>query len=111
MKPTRSLLALAAALTLLTAPAFAQHKHAHAPATPGAAAEMADGEVRRVDAAKGVLLLRHGEIRSLNMGPMTMSFTLKDPAMAAGLKAGDKVRFAAVLQGETLLITQIQKVK
>lgn len=94
------------------APALAQHKHGpSAPAAQGAAAELADGEVRRVDAAKGTILLKHGEIRSINMGAMTMAFKLKDPAMAAGLQPGDKVKFAVEQQGETLIVTKIEKVK
>jgi Cu/Ag efflux protein CusF len=105
-------LVMVAAVAALSAPAYAQHKHtpaAPAPAAKGAAAELADGEIRRIDAANGVVLLRHGEIRSLNMGAMTMSFRLKDPAMASQLKVGDKVRFVAEQQGETLLITRIEK--
>ena len=103
-------LALAAALGA-TAPAWAQHSHgAPKPAAATAAADLAEGEVRRVDPAKGTILLKHGEIRSLNMGAMTMGFKLKDPALAAGLKAGDKVKFAAEQQGETLLVTKIEKV-
>jgi Cu/Ag efflux protein CusF len=105
--------ALAAALTIaaLSATSLAQHKHSPAaPAAQSAAAELADGEVRRVDAAKGTVLLKHGEIKSINMGAMTMAFRFKDPALAAGLKPGDKVRFAVEQKGDDLLITQIQKV-
>lgn len=111
MKSSLILATLAAAALCL--PALAQHKHGPAtaatPAAKGAAAELAEGEIRRIDAALGLVLLRHGEIRSLNMGPMTMSFRLKDPAMAAGLKAGDKVRFTAEQKGDLLLITRIEK--
>jgi len=112
MKSSLALVMVTAAVTALSVPAFAQHKHGPvttAAAAKGATPELADGEIRRIDAAKGVVLLRHGEIRSLNMGAMTMSFRLKDPAMAAQLKVGDKVRFAAEQQGETLLITRIEK--
>jgi Cu/Ag efflux protein CusF len=40
---------------------------------------------------------------------MTMSFKLKDPAMAAQFKEGDKVKFTAEQKGEELIITSIQK--
>ena len=100
-----------AAVTAVAAPALAQHQHATAaPATQTAAAEMADGEVRRVDAAKGTILLKHGEIKSINMGAMTMGFKLQDPALAADLKVGDKVKFAVEQQGEDLVVTHIHKV-
>jgi Cu/Ag efflux protein CusF len=109
-------LALAAAtlvaLSGATAPAVAQHKHgAAAPAAPAAASDLADGEVRRIDPAKGTILLKHGEIKSINMGAMTMGFKLKDPSLATGLQVGDKVKFAVEQQGETLIVTKIQKVK
>jgi Cu(I)/Ag(I) efflux system protein CusF len=106
---------LVLAITLLSAavqPALAQHKHgaaAPAAAPAAAAAELADGEIRRIDAAKGTLLVKHGEIKSINMGAMTMAFKLKDPKLAAGLKEGDKIRFAVEQAGDQLLITRIQK--
>lgn len=110
----RLTLAAAALVSLagVAAPALAQHKHGPATqAAQSAAPELADGEVRRVDAAKGTILLKHGEIRSINMGAMTMGFKLKDPALAAGLQAGDKVKFAVEQQGEQLIVTKIEKVK
>jgi Cu/Ag efflux protein CusF len=100
-----------AALTAAAIPALAQHKHGTTtPATQSAVPEMADGEVRRIDPAKGTVLLKHGEIKSINMGAMTMGFKLKDPAQAAGLKVGDKVKFAVEQKGDELIVTQIQKV-
>jgi Cu(I)/Ag(I) efflux system periplasmic protein CusF len=114
--PMKLRLTLAAAalasLASVAAPALAQHKHGPAaPAAQSAAPELADGEVRRVDAAKGTILLKHGEIRSINMGAMTMGFKLKDAALAAGLQPGDKVKFAVEQQGETLIVTKIEKIK
>lgn len=101
----------AGALAALSLAVQAQHNHGAMPATQGAATDMADGEVRRIDLAKGTILLKHGEIKSINMGAMTMGFKLKDPSMAAGLQPGDKVKFAAEQQGETLIVTKIEKVK
>ena len=91
------------ASALLTAPALAQQKAddhaAHQPATaaPAAAqsADMADGEVRRIDRDAGKITLRHGEIKSLDMPGMTMVFKVEDLAMLDKVKAGDKVRFTA----------------
>lgn len=107
----KSLLLVTALALGTAAPAFAQHS-GHGMAKPSAAAttaEPADGEVRRIDKARGTVLLRHGEIKSLSMGAMTMSFKLKDPAMAADLKEGDKVRFTAEQKGDDLIITSIRK--
>ncbi|MCA3219249.1 MAG: copper-binding protein [Burkholderiales bacterium] len=106
-------LTLAAVLVAASTLALAQHKHG----SPGTAAsttaqtEMADGEVRRVDKAKGTLLIRHGEIKSLNMSPMTMAFKLQDPKMADGLNVGDKIRFVAVQKGDDLIVTNLLKVQ
>ena len=54
-----------------------------------------DAEVRKVDAKTGKITLKHGEIKNLDMPPMTMVFTATDKAILAGVKAGDKVQFAA----------------
>jgi Cu(I)/Ag(I) efflux system periplasmic protein CusF len=106
---------VAAAVALPAAAALAQHKHGPATTPPPAAsqsrAEMADGEIRRVDKAKGTLLIRHGEIRSLNMSPMTMGFKLQDPKMADGLAPGDKIRFSVIQKGDDLIVTDLLKVQ
>jgi len=54
-----------------------------------------DAEVRKVDLKTGKVTLKHGEIKNLDMPPMTMVFTAKDKAILEGVKAGDKVQFAA----------------
>jgi Cu(I)/Ag(I) efflux system periplasmic protein CusF len=56
---------------------------------------LTEAEVRKVDPAHGKITLRHGEIKNLDMPPMTMVFTAKDKALLKNVKAGDKVRFAA----------------
>ncbi len=104
-------LLLATVLALgAAAPALAQHTGHGAPkSTSAAAGELADGEIRRIDKARGTVLLKHGEIRNIGMGAMTMSFKLKDPAMADRLKEGDKVKFTAEQKGEDLIVTSIRK--
>jgi len=106
----KKLLFVTALAFAAAAPALAQHA-GHGTAKPAAAAagELADGEVRRIDKARGTVLLKHGEIKSINMGAMTMSFKLKDPKMAEPLKEGDKVRFAVEQKGDDLIITAISK--
>ncbi|MBC5784295.1 copper-binding protein [Ramlibacter sp. USB13] len=60
-----------------------------------AQAAWTDAEVRKVDAKTGKITLKHGEIKNLDMPPMTMVFTAKDKALLEGVKAGDHVQFAA----------------
>ena len=56
---------------------------------------LAEGEVRRVDKSAGKISLKHGEIKNLDMPPMSMVFQVKDPALLDKVKAGDKVLFTA----------------
>lgn len=78
-------------------------------AQAAAAADLSEGEVRKVDKAGRKITIRHGEIKNLDMPPMTMVFGVSDPALLAEVKAGDKVQFRAVDSGGgALLITQLQ---
>ena len=56
---------------------------------------LAEGEVRRVDKAGGKISLKHGEIKNLDMPPMSMVFQVSDKALLDKVKAGDKVNFTA----------------
>ena len=79
---------------------------------PAAATEPAtgaDGEVRRIDRAQARVTLRHGEIRALDMPPMTMVFRVRDPKLLDGLAVGDKVRFEAVAADGSYIVTAIAK--
>jgi Cu(I)/Ag(I) efflux system periplasmic protein CusF len=76
-----------------------------------AAAELSEAEVRKVDLEAGKITLKHGEIRNLDMGPMTMAFQVKEPEMARRVKVGDKVRFSAEKIGGKLTITHIEPAK
>jgi Cu/Ag efflux protein CusF len=71
--------------------------------------DLADAEVRKVDKEGGKLTLKHGEIRNLDMPPMTMVFTVKDKAMLDQVKPGDKVKFKAAKEGGNYVVTEIQK--
>lgn len=98
------------ALSFAAAPALAQ-QGGQDTAKPAAASasELTNGEVRRIDKARGSVVLKHGEIKNLNMGAMTMTFKLQDPAMAEQLAAGDKVQFSAIQKGDDLIVTSIRK--
>lgn len=72
------------------------------------AAEMTEGEVRKVDKPAAKLTIRHGEIRNLDMPPMTMVFQVRDPALLDKVKAGDKVRFQAEKSGSAYVVTALE---
>jgi Cu/Ag efflux protein CusF len=102
----------------LSAPALAQAAKTDGQAAPGAtatagtaAADMADGEVRKVDKNAGKVTLKHGEIKALDMPPMTMVFAVKDKAMLERVQVGDKVRFKAVNQDGRYTVTEMQVVR
>jgi Cu/Ag efflux protein CusF len=77
----------------------------------GTAADMSQGEVRKVDKESRKITLKHGEIKNLEMPGMTMVFQVKDPAMLDTVKQGDKVQFKAEKAGGALVITDIQPAK
>jgi Cu(I)/Ag(I) efflux system periplasmic protein CusF len=103
----------------LAGPALAQQKaddhsahHAASPATAAAnSANMADGEVRKVDKEAGKLTLKHGEIKNLDMPGMTMVFQVKEPALLDKVKVGDKVKFRAEKAGSGYVVTVIEAAK
>lgn len=92
-----------AALLMALAPPFVTAAYAQAvdqPVTIVAAAgtpitDMTDGEVRKIDKDSQKVTLKHGEIKNLDMPPMTMVFQVSDPALLGKIKVGDKVRFTA----------------
>ena len=96
-----ALLALCASLIFSAAPALA---------APEAVA-WSDGVIRKLNRTSGSITITHGELPNLHMGPMTMSFKAKDPAMLKKWKEGDKIRFrAAEVKGE-LTVTRIEAAK
>ena len=120
MKKARAFPVLIMLGGILSAPAFLhaedahQHKHDTEPATGGAVqaapaemAALADGEIRKVDKEAGKLTIKHGEIRSLNMPPMTMVFYVSDRAMLDKVQVGDKVKFAVTEENSKMMITEL----
>jgi Cu(I)/Ag(I) efflux system protein CusF len=108
----KQLLTAMAFAAALAAPAMAQPKPddhaAHHPATAASAADMAEGEIRKVDKDAKKLTIKHGEIKSLDMPPMTMVFQVNDGAMLDKVKVGDKVRFVAEKSASGYVVTAIQ---
>ena len=109
--------ALSAFLFVLLIPASASFAQTVAP-PQGAAAEAASsmndtiaGEGRKIDKDAGKITLRHGEIKQLDMPPMTMVFRVKNPAMLEAVKPGDKVKFKIEGKGGALMVTEIAPAK
>lgn len=93
-----------------TAAAQTGHVSAHA-GHQGDAVEMTDGEVKKVDKEAGKITLRHGELKNLGMGAMTMVFRVKDPSMLTQAKTGDKVKFVAERVDGAFTVVQLVPAK
>jgi Cu/Ag efflux protein CusF len=76
-----------------------------------ALAQLADGEIRKVDKDAKKITIKHGEIKSLDMPPMTMVFQVKDAAMLDAVKQGDKVKFDAQKVGGQYVLTTMERAK
>ena len=91
----------AATLTATAGVAQSQVDHSKMDMSQG----LADGEVRKVDKDAAKVTIKHGEIKNLDMPPMTMVFQVKD--MLDQVKAGDKIGFKAVSENGKMTVTEI----
>jgi Cu/Ag efflux protein CusF len=69
----------------------------------------AEGVVRRIDLDNNKISIRHGEIKALDMPPMTMVFVAKKPELLKSLSPGDEVVFEAFDTNGQYSIGNIQK--
>lgn len=110
----------ASLLVLGTGPAGAQtpaaagsdsHSSHHPAATAPSAqqAELSEGEITRWDPRTLRITLKHGEIKNLEMPPMTMVFRVADASLVGDLKPGDKVRFRAEQANGAYHVQRIEK--
>jgi len=113
--PTMKTITIAILFVALATPVLAQHKaeghSANHPTAAASAADMTEGEIRKVDKDAKKLTIKHGEIKSLDMPPMTMVFQVKDASVLDKVKAGDKVRFVVQKFDAGLVVTDIQAAK
>ncbi|WP_419188691.1 copper-binding protein [Burkholderia cepacia] len=72
-------------------------------------AALTDAEVKKVDAATGMVTLKHGALENVGMPPMTMAFKAKDAAMLAQVHAGEKVKVRVENVNGTLTIVKLVK--
>lgn len=105
--------AILAAAFIAGAPATASHgdHNDHGQQAASAMADTADGEIKKVDKPSGKLTIKHGELKNLGMGAMTMVFRVKDAAMLDKVKAGDKVRFTVENANGAMTVTAIEVAK
>lgn len=83
------------------------------PAKPVSATALSDGDVRGLDKENKSITLKHGRLKSttVEMGPMTMPFSVKDKALLSNVKVGDKVKFTVenVDGVATVTVLSVQK--
>lgn len=70
-------------------------------------ARLSEGLVKKVDKDTKTITIKHGELKDLNMPPMTMAFRVKTASMLGQVKAGDRINFQARKVGGELTVTQI----
>ncbi|HYD96479.1 MAG TPA: copper-binding protein [Noviherbaspirillum sp.] len=108
----RTLVSLAAAVAFglsFVLPAGAQH-HNHDSHRSKPSGPVSEGVVRKVDKAAKKVTIKHGDLKNLGMGPMTMAFSVLDPTQLERLAVSDKVNFVAEMVGGKLTVTMIEVV-
>ncbi|MES2976990.1 MAG: copper-binding protein [Pseudomonadota bacterium] len=104
-RPSRTTSGSRSALAAVSLALASLVAHAAGPLAP------AEGEVRKVDKATGKISLKHGEIKNLDMPPMSMVFQVQDPALLDKVKAGDKVTFTADMVKGSYTVMSIEPKK
>jgi len=74
-----------------------------------AASDMSDGVVTKIDPKGQTITLKHGEIKNLGMGAMTMAFKAKSSDLLTQVKVGDKVKFKAEMAQGALAVIAIER--
>lgn len=71
---------------------------------------MNEGEVKAVDRKNKSITLKHGHVKSktVDMGPMTMSFPVRKESLLKGVKAGDKVKFTVENLNDVMTVTALK---
>jgi Cu/Ag efflux protein CusF len=108
LRYTRFMFMILCAFSFFMPVKFASSQVLQEPVLVVAQSDMTRGDVRRIDKENKKITIRHDEIRDLNMPPMTMVFQVRDAALLDRVRIGDKVRFRAVEEGGTLVITDME---
>lgn len=78
-------------------------------ATGAFAQNLSEGEVRKIDKEQGKVTIKHGEIKNLEMPPMTMVFRAQPSTLIDKVQVGDKVRFQAEKVNGTYTVTALER--
>ena len=70
--------------------------------------DMTQGVVRKIDKENSKITIRHEEIKSLDMPPMTMVFQVRNAALLDKVQVGQTVKFTVVQDGGKLVVIDIQ---
>lgn len=70
--------------------------------------QMTDGVVRKVDKENSKVTIKHEEIKSLDMPPMTMVFVVKNKSLLDKIQVGEAVRFIVIQEGGKLVVTDLK---
>ncbi|WP_188381048.1 copper-binding protein [Oxalicibacterium faecigallinarum] len=68
-----------------------------------------EGTIRKVDKENQKITIRHGELKNLDMPPMTMVFRVQDPAFVEAVNVGDEVKFVAEKLEGKFTVTHVEK--
>ena len=82
--------------------------HSDQPTIETPAANMSEGEVKKIDRGQGKVTIKHGELRNLGMPAMTMNFHVKDLTMLDQLKPGQKIKFIAENVNGALTVIKVE---
>ena len=99
---------LAAAALSLSLPSMAQTTMDHSKMSMAATPGMTDGEIRKIDKETGKITIKHGEIKHMDMPPMSMVFNVKDKAMLDKVQVGEKIQFIVVQDAGKMVVTDIK---
>jgi Cu/Ag efflux protein CusF len=70
----------------------------------------ATGEITKLDKAGGRVTLKHGEIKNLDMPPMTMVFRVAEARMLDELAVGHRISFTAEKINGQFTLTSVRRV-
>ena len=76
----------------------------------GAQPAPATGEITKLDTSAGKVTLKHGEIKNLDMPPMTMVFRVAEPKLLDNLAVGNRISFTAERINGQYTLTTVRRV-
>ncbi|ALP66183.1 copper-binding protein [Paraburkholderia caribensis] len=112
----KMIVAVAAFVAVVAGPAFAGDDMAGMSMSAKLSAKkmtsnnaLTDAEVKKVDAATGMVTIKHDALENVGMPPMTMAFKAKDADMVKRVHEGDKVKVRVENVDGTLTIVKLEK--